>query len=300
MSTPNISVCICTFKRPILLLRLLGELENQQTDDLFTFSIVIIDNDRLETARPVVMSFRRTTLLNVRHEVEPEQNISLARNKAVLNADGEFLAFIDDDEYPAGDWLLNLFKAMLAYQGDGVLGPVIPHFQDVPPKWVLKGRMFERSRFPSGTVLKALDTRTGNVIFTSNLFRGVGAPFDPRMGRTGGEDVDFYRRMIKKGHTFVWCNDANVYETIKRDRYTRAYHLKRALLRGVSQARLSRPGETGVIRSLAACMVYTMALPFLFLIGHHLFMQYLIKDCDHLGKLLALCGIDILTQRGFS
>lgn len=45
--TAHISVCICTFKRPSLLLRLLKELAGQETQGLFTYSIVVVDNDHL-------------------------------------------------------------------------------------------------------------------------------------------------------------------------------------------------------------------------------------------------------------
>ena len=36
-----------------------------------------------------------------------KQNIALARNKAIENAKGDFIAFIDDDEFPLDQWLLN-------------------------------------------------------------------------------------------------------------------------------------------------------------------------------------------------
>jgi hypothetical protein len=51
------------------------------------------------------------------------------RNKALLHAEGNFIAFIDDDEFPEDDWLCNLFKACMRFGVDGVLGPVNPHFE---------------------------------------------------------------------------------------------------------------------------------------------------------------------------
>ena len=38
----------------------------------------------------------------VKYCVEPRQNIALARNKALQNAEGDLIAFIDDDEFPDG------------------------------------------------------------------------------------------------------------------------------------------------------------------------------------------------------
>lgn len=294
---PAISVCLCTYKRPELLLRLLHGIEGQRTEGLFTFSVVIVDNDRLESAYPVVTSFSRNSTLTLAYDCEPDQNISLARNRAIRLAEGQFIAFIDDDECPRDDWLLNLLKTTRAFSCDGVLGPVIAQFEDNPPKWVLRSGLFERDRFPTGTLLAALHTRTGNVLFRKTLFNDLIVPFDPRLGRTGGEDSDFFCRMISAGRTFVWCDEAPVYESVKENRYKRAFMIRRALLRGISRAKFSSLEDVGVLKSLASAVIYTLALPYLALMGQHVFMSYLIKDCDHIGKLLALCGLEIIKAR---
>ena len=56
----HICVCICTYKRPTYLIRLLNELEKQETEGLFDYSIVIVDNDRSESAKQAVESLRAT------------------------------------------------------------------------------------------------------------------------------------------------------------------------------------------------------------------------------------------------
>ena len=105
-STDHICVCICTYRRAPLLNRLLEALASQATDAQFTYSIVVVDNDRLRSAEPVVSDFGRTSPVPVHYFVEPQQNIAMARNKAVEHADGNYVAFIDDDEFPTQDWLL--------------------------------------------------------------------------------------------------------------------------------------------------------------------------------------------------
>ena len=49
-------------------------------------------------------------------------------------------------------------------------------------------------------------------------------------------------------------------------------------------------------KSLVAACAYTLALPLLAPVPH-LFMHALVRDCDHLGKLLALCGLHPLRAR---
>ena len=133
-------------------------------------------------------------------------------------------------------------------------------------------------------------TRTGNVLLDRTLFNGADTPFDVRFSSTGGEDTDFFKRMIERGKTFVWCNEAPVFETVPRERMEPIYFLNRALQRGLTNARSSSLVSTGAVKSLAAVVLYTAALPFCLIAGQHVFMKYLIRDCDHIGKLMGLLG----------
>src|SRR4030042_2272220 len=227
----HICICICTFKRPKLLKRLLAKLEAQNTDDLFDYSTVIVDNDRAGSAKKTVESYAQRSKIIINYLVQPEQNIALTRNKAVENAKGDFLAFIDDDELPFEDWLLEFYKAIHKYQVDGILGPVLPDFEKTPPNWVLKGKFFDRPTHPTGQVLDWRDTRTGNARLKRDLFNKETQWFDPIFG-SGGEDRDFFRRKIEAGHIFIWCNEAPVFENVPPERWKRKVMIKRALLRG--------------------------------------------------------------------
>ena len=298
MEVKHISVCVCTFKRPDLLRRLLNKLDEQQTKGLFSYSVVVADNDALQSARQVVRDFSAVSSIQTIYCVEPEQNIALARNKALENATGDFIAYIDDDEVPENDWLYNLFKTCNAYGVDGVLGPVKPSFECVPPPWVIKGRFFERPAYDTGYKLACSETRTGNVLLKRSILNENKNWFRAKFG-TGSEDVDFFRRMMETGKVFVWCNDAAVYESIPLQRCKRSYLLKMALLRGGNSLKHQGGRFRSIIKSFIAVPVYGCALPFLFIAGDHHFMKYLIKFCDHAGKLLSLIGINPVETRNF-
>ncbi len=294
-SDNHISVCICTFKRPQMLSNLLSKLQDQVTEDRFTYSAVVVDNDANKTALDTVTDWKNKSSIQIDYFCEPEQNIALARNKAVANAKGNFIAFIDDDEFPDKNWLINLFKTLNQYQCAGVLGPVKPYFETAPPEWIIKGKICERESFPTGTILKnEEDTRTGNVLFDGNIFINQSCPFHRVFGKTGGEDTDFFSRMISKDLLFIWCDEACVYEIVPPDRFTKKYHLKRALLRGVVSSGKTSLISLNAFKSLLAFIFYTISLPFLILPAHHLFMKYLIKDCDHIGKLFGLFKIKVI------
>jgi len=40
-----------------------------------------------------------------------------------------------------------------------------------------------------------------------------------------------------------------------------------------------------------------MLLPVFLLIGRHMLVKYLIKDFDHIGKLLTACGINVAKEK---
>jgi len=295
----HVSVCICTYKRSKSLTRLLSELQNQVSDGLFTYSVVVVDNDHMQSAKSVVESFKERSFIDINYYNEPIQNIALARNKAIEHATGDFVGFIDDDECPSDTWLYKLYTTLEKYGVDGVLGPVKPHFEIEPPEWITKGKLCERPSFKTGSLLSCKYSRTGNVLFTKKIIDNMDNLFNPDFGQTGGEDVDFFRRMAKKGHTFVWCDEAPVYETVPPERLKRSYFLRRALLRGSVSFRITSQysNVNQIPMSVLAFSIYTLALPVFFFLGHHIFMKYLIKDCDHLGKLLAACGINVIKER---
>jgi len=274
---------------------LLKELFCQKTTGAFTYSIVVVDNDYLKSAEPVVAEVATNGNVPVKYCLEPQQNISLARNKAIENAQGEYIAFIDDDEFPTECWLLTLFTALHKYGVDGVLGPVKPHFAEQPPKWVVRGKFYDRPSYPTGLVIDWRKGRTGNVLFKKEILTSVPQLFRPEF-RTG-EDQDFFRRLIEKGHAFVWCHEALAYEVVPPTRWRRAFMLKRALLRGSASSLHATFGARDIFKSIIAVPAYALLVPFALMLGHGWYMTLLVKLCDHLGRLLAVLGANPIHEQ---
>jgi succinoglycan biosynthesis protein ExoM len=296
MGIPHITVCICTSERPRLLRRLLEALEGQRVEGSFTYSVVVTDNDPACSARVVVESFRAESSLAVVYAGEARRNIALARNEALRHATGDFVAFIDDDEFPEPDWLRAMLEACNAHNAAGVLGPVRPHFEFAPPTWIVKGAFCERPEHPTGRVMGWEESRTGNVLLRRAILADEPEPFLEQFG-TGGEDKDFFMRMTQRGHVFRWCNEGITYETVPPERWTRSYMLRRALLRGNNILR--HPGHQFALlgRSMVAAPAYAVVLPFTLVMGQHVFMKFCIRFCDHAGRLLGAVGLNPVKAR---
>ncbi len=286
---PHISVCICTYKRPVLLTRLLKEVSLQQTDELFTYSVVVADNDEERSAEAVVAESCSTYELPAKYCWESKRGIANARNRVIENAHGEYLAFIDDDEFPARDWLLTLFNTCNEYKMDGVFGPVKRHFDEVPPAWMVKSRFYDRRVNPTGMRVEWREARTGNVLLKREMVVGDASPFRPEF--RVGEDQDFFRRKMEEGRKFIWCAEAEAFEVVPPARWKRVYLMKKGLLRGASAALQPSCGTVSILKSTFVIPLYVIALPFALLLGQHHFMTLLVKICDHGGKLLALVGL---------
>lgn len=299
----HISVCVCTYKRPQLLDNLLNKLQAQRTEGLFTYSLVIADNDREHSAESIVNAHQKRDSISIDYCVEPEVSIALARNKAVQNAKGEFFAFIDDDEFPENNWLLKLYKTCHEYTAGAVLGPVIPHYEGTPPKWLVRGRFCERPSYKTGTRIHWSKSRLGNVLVTASCFQHGTQAFNPKF-RFQGEDVVFFKGLDERGYSFVWCSDAPVYESVNESRHRKSYFLRRAFVQGNVSLQYYDDLDWGesiyiLLKSVAASMAYTAMLPFCFLAGTHVFMRYLIKDVHHISRLLALFHLVSMKERGF-
>ncbi len=291
----HVCVCICTYKRRPFLTRLLAELAAQETGGLFTYSVVVADNDRDRSAERVVDEFvAGGSNMHVAYCVQPKQNIALTRNTAIAQAAGDFIAFIDDDEWPTRGWLRALFTACRDCDADGALGPVKPHYDVAPPAWVVDGRFYDRPTYPTGFVIDWRKGRTGNTFLKRRVFDGDEQPFRPEF--LTGEDQDFFRRAIDKGYVFVWCNEAVAYETVPPIRWTRTFMVKRALLRGAVSLAHPTARWAAIAKSVIAAPLYTAALPFALALGQGRFMTCLIRLFDHVGRLLAVVGVKPIRQ----
>lgn len=287
---PHISVCICTYKRFDLLKRALEGICRQKTEGIFSYSIVVSDNDEKQSAYECVKEIQSYSPIAVKYCVEPEQNIAKNRNKAVENSVGEYLAFIDDDECPTGEWLLNLFKTIRKYNVDGVLGPVEPHFEEGAPRWVIRGGFYNRPTHSTGMILHWSKCRTGNVLLCRQIFGVDDNPFNPEC--KSGEDQEFFRRQIAQGRKFVWCHEAPVCETVPAMRWNRKFLVRRALFRGIFAQRNHGFQLFRVLQAVVSVPAYVIALPIALALGQTAFMVCIFKLSYHAGRLIGVAGLN--------
>jgi glycosyltransferase involved in cell wall biosynthesis len=238
----HVAVCCITFRRPEGLSRLLEGLNGlvfAKTQEP-KVTVVVVDNDSAAPMRALVESFRLTFRWSLLYDCEPAQGLSNARNRALdlVPPDAECIASIDDDEVPLPGWLDELLYVRRTHGAPIVQGPVRPHFVSPPRRWLIRGRFFELGPYQDGASLHY--GYTSNSLIDAAMVRGLRLRFDPRFGRTGGEDQHFFGRAIAAGHQVVTAERALVYEWIPASRTTLQYLLRRKFRMGTTLTMIDR------------------------------------------------------------
>jgi succinoglycan biosynthesis protein ExoM len=294
-----IAICVATYQRPEGLKRLLAGL-NQLTFSYVErpdIEIIVVDNDASKSAQTFCESIKPNLQWQLKYVTESQRGISYARNKAIasVSKDADFVAFIDDDEVPAPNWLEELLSVQQTYAADVVGGPVLPRFlSDDVPLWVIKGKFFEPERYPTGYLLPF--TGTNNVLIRSQVLQGMNKIFDERFALTGGEDTHFFMRVYRAGYKIIWSDEAIVYEYIPESRVNVKWILQRGYrcysTYGLCEKEfdpllkvLSRRITTGTGRIVLGLL---SLFPSMF--SRHLFIAALLQICRGAGMLSGLAG----------
>jgi GT2 family glycosyltransferase len=227
---PSVTVAVCTRDRTTDLKRCLDSLELLDYPDL---EVLVVDNAPRDdsTERLVGENYPK-----IRYFKEPRPGLNWARNRAILEAQGEILAYTDDDCVVDPTWV----KALAEVFSDNpevmaVTGLVVPYELETEAQVLFEryagfGRGFQRKWYredhKNGRQIAVLHGGAGkfgtgaNMAYRRNLFNRIGF-FDPALdvgtSTNGGGDTEMFFRVIKEGYTLVYEPSALVRHVHRRD-----------------------------------------------------------------------------------
>jgi glycosyltransferase involved in cell wall biosynthesis len=242
----HVAVCVCTYRRPEGLARLLAALAEQQFHDRPrpSLTLVITDNEANPAVETLCQGFAARPFDALLYLREPRRGISHARNTCLANvpAKADFVAMIDDDEIPERDWLEQLLVAQRASDADVIIGPTAPQFEARTPAWVSRSGFFKKPRDQDELVNLQSDpsAATCNALLRAACLARSGVRFHPRLALSGGEDALFFRELRHAGCTFAWAANARVSETIPPHKARLTYMLREEFRRGNVRVFLDR------------------------------------------------------------
>jgi len=218
-----------------MLADLLQSLIEQQLPDDVELEVVVVDNDGEGNGRFTVDRFAAGSSIPISYHHEPIKNISLARNKAVAAAKGDYILFIDDDEVASPTWVATMLDALHIHNADAVFGRVVPVFHNDTPEWIKNISFYHKANRPTGT--KTHIGRTSNAIVKAALLRQLDGPFNSAYGITGGEDTHLFHRLLLMNASFIECFEGYVTEYVPPERTQPKWLRKRALRTGMLYVR---------------------------------------------------------------
>ena len=175
-----LSVLICTYNREKYIGPLLESIAANDLDKS-KYEIVLVDNNCTDNTRSVCEAFAKAHKdVQFNYCVETEQGLSAARNKAIKEAKGDVLVYVDDDALVDTWYLRTVAEYMSAHpEISAIGGPIIPLYETSEPKWMTrftkellcgylyfgdKERTFPGERYPGG----------GNAAYRAEVFKQVG------------------------------------------------------------------------------------------------------------------------------
>lgn len=197
-----VSVVIPTYRRPALLRRCLGALL-AQTLHPSLFEIVVADDAPDTAVRELVERLQSRARCALRYvAVRATQGAAGARNAGWRAAQGEVIAFTDDDTVPDRNWLLAGLRA-LAGGASAVTGRVEMPLPERPTDYEKDAAGLTRAEFV-----------TANCFVRRDVLERIGG-FDERFTSAWREDSDLHFRLLEAGCRIDHAPDAVVVHPIR-------------------------------------------------------------------------------------
>ena len=263
----TVTVAVCTRARPDDLGPCLDSIDRARRAYDGDVEVLVVDNAPPDDATRDVVAGRP----GVRYVREPLAGLDVARNRALAEADGTWLAFVDDDVRVDEGWLLGLAAAREEHpDAAAVVGLVLPAQLETPAQV----RFERRGGFGRGFVQRRWDGRRGpggrlhplgagefgagcDMAFDVAVLRRLGG-FDDALDTgaplPGGGDLDIFFRVLAADHVLVYEPRMAVFHRHRRgmDELRRQYESWGTGLAAYLGARWATPAERGQVVRLVA------------------------------------------------
>ncbi|MEC4816578.1 MAG: hormogonium polysaccharide biosynthesis glycosyltransferase HpsE, partial [Scytonema sp. PMC 1069.18] len=133
----DLTIAIPTYNGESRLPELLNRLYKQVETETFTWEIIIVDNNSTDNTAQLIKTYQEKWQQHfpLKYCFEARQGAAYARQRAVEEAKGELIGFLDDDNYPLFNWVAQAYEFGQKYPQAGAYGSQIhPNWEVEPPK----------------------------------------------------------------------------------------------------------------------------------------------------------------------
>jgi len=133
----DLTVSICTHNGADAVPEVLDHLRAQEGIGDVRWDVLVVDNNSTDGTAGVVRQYRETwdRSAALRIVTEQQQGLAFARQRAVDEARGKLVAFLDDDNLPAPDWVAEVVSFAEEHPNAGAFGgQLIGEYEVEPPR----------------------------------------------------------------------------------------------------------------------------------------------------------------------
>jgi glycosyltransferase involved in cell wall biosynthesis len=230
----KITIILCTHNRCESLAIALNSVAASILPESIEWAVLVVDNNSRDRTLEVVQDFDRRYPGRFRYMFEPHPGKSYALNSGIREAEGDVLAFMDDDVTVEPMWLQNLTAALDDEKWSGAGGRILPQWNSKPPRWLpVKERyglaplaVFDPD-IPAGPLNEA--PFGTNMAFRKKVlekYDGFRIDLGPRPGsEIRNEDTELGRRLLEAGERLRYEPLAVVYHAVPENRIQKQYFL---------------------------------------------------------------------------
>ena len=245
----SISIVIATYNRGVLLRECLRHLADQPFDP--DDEVVVVDNGSTDDTPRVIEAARERFPVRLRHLTELRPGKSHAVATAIAAAEGDVLAFTDDDITVDPLWIAAIRRIMRDSSAALVGGPVLPRWEAAPPNWLRFDAVeYGRLAAPLGLLNYGSDAielgpRTvlgANMAVRRGPINKVGG-FARHLGKLrgtllSGEDHELCQRVQAAGYKAMYCPELRVAHWVPVERMRARYSMSWFFWSGITHATL--------------------------------------------------------------
>ena len=302
----TISIIICTHNRAHLLKNTLNSLFNINIPDDCMMELIVLNNaSNDETSSVVEMFSKGCKKFPVRMLLESRLGKTYALNNAIKNANGEILAFVDDDHTVSKGYLKAIYKAVCESPSHNIFcGRINPDWDGTEPHWVHDNNVYPIRPFPIpnfnlGDTVVEISTEkvnflpgAGNLFVRKTVFGKIGL-FSEKLGPKGhnlrgGEDIEFVRRALSHGESILYIPGALQYHHVDKSKLTLSYLIKKAYYRSMVACQYSELNSTRKVFQIPSYLFKQAISRFvkaLFVIRQDARRHYLVRLAAVLGEM---------------
>ena len=243
---PLISIVICSHNRSVDVAECLGALIPQIGSEA---EVILVDSasdpKNRDAMAKLVLLYPTVNLIRV-----DQPGLSLARNRGVALAVGDWVVFLDDDAVPFPDWLRKLLTTVSAASPTQAVigGGIYPRWPDglngehLSKRWKMFLSLAEADK--PGSVTDGYAVNGANYAVRRQVLLDIGG-FSEKLGRVGGslisgDDSHVTKTVLDAGLGVGFDPAFKVYHKISRERLKLSWILRRTFWEGISDIQIFR------------------------------------------------------------